>query len=48
MAIDDARLRAIEQRANGGEYRCRDQSDANDDVLFLLAIIARLRSVERG
>ena len=44
--MDDDRLRAIEQRANAGEYHCREhwqQFDADDDVLFLLAIVARLR-----
>ena len=46
----DERLRAIEQRANTGEYHCREhfgQFDADDDVLFLLAIIARLRAESR-
>ena len=45
-AINDERVRAIERRANGGEYHCREhfaQLDADDDVLFLLAIIARFR-----
>lgn len=47
--MDDERLRAIERRANTGEYRCREhfgQFDADGDVLFLLAIVARLRQAE--
>jgi hypothetical protein len=45
--LNEDRLRAIELRANSGEYHCREhwgEFDADDDVLFLLAIIARLRS----
>ena len=46
MPLDTDRLRTIEQRANAGGYHCEHfaQFDADDDVLFLLAIVARLRS----